>query len=446
MTRFVVDESWRRDGAVVFAGSPLSRFTFSGTQFVERLESGADLDSTHLHLIDRLLDAGAIHPLPEQHSFRLRDVTVIIPARIDSPRGGASLRALIAALPLDSDVIVVDDASPHPLDLPSRVRLVRQRSHCGPAAARNAGLREVTTPFVAFIDSDVQPPEDVFTTLLPYFVDERVGLVAPRIESRPGTDLLARYEQLRSPLDRGPTEARVRAGTRVSYVPSAMWLCRTEAIRAIGGFDETMTTGEDVDAVWRLDQAGWRCRYQPETSCLHTPRATWKAMLTQRFGYGRSAASLATKHGSRVAPVRTTTSVATAWTVGVLLSPLLGVALAAIDALRLHKTLQPTTSRQIVQLSLRTHRHAGEMFAAAITRTWWPLALGAALVSRRARRAVIAAALIPGALEWRRRRVPIDPLRYLLLRILDDAAYGLGVWQGVRVHRNAAAVQPSITR
>lgn len=446
MTRFVVDESWRRDGVVVFAGSPLSRFTFSGTKFVEQVESGTELRAGNDELIERLLDAGAIHPLPGPHPFHPSDVTVVIPAHIVTAVDRDALSALVAALPRDTPVIVVDDASPLAFIVPDTARVIRQHTQRGPAAARNAGLREVTTSFAAFIDSDVKPPTDLLDNLLPYFVDEQVGLVAPRIVSRPSSGLIARYECQRSPLDFGPTEGRVRAGTRISYVPSATWVCRTEAIRAIDGFDESMITGEDVDAVWRLDLAGWRCRYQPDVSCEHAPRATLTAMLSQRMGYGRSAAGLAAKHGSRVAPARTTAAVAGAWTVGALLSPLLGIVIAAIDAMRLSKTLRSTAPAEIARLSLRAHRHAGAMFAAAITRTWWPLALVAALFSRRARRTLIAAAVIPAALEWRQRHASIDPVRFLVIRILDDAAYGIGVWQGVRRHRRTAAIRPSITR
>lgn len=445
VTRFVVDESWRRDGAVVFAGSPLSRFTFSGTSFVEQLETGADLGAGNGELIERLLNAGAIHPLPGPHPFHLSDVTVVVPAHIVTAVDRDSLSALVAALPHDTPIIVVDDASPLAFVLPDTARVIRQPTQRGPAAARNAGLREVKTSFVAFIDSDVEPSADLLDNLLPYFVDERVGIVAPRVRSRPDSGVIARYECQRSPLDIGPTEGRVRAGTRISYVPSAMWLCRTEAIRAIDGFDESMTTGEDVDAVWRLDMAGWRCRYQPEVSCKHAPRETLTAMLAQRVGYGRSAAGLAAKHGSRVAPVRTTTAVAGAWAVGALLSPLLGIVIAAIDARRLNKALRPIAPAEIARLSLRAHRHAGAMFAAALTRTWWPLALVAALGSRRARRTLVAAVVVPAALEWRHRHAAIDPLRFLLIRILDDAAYGIGVWQGVRHHRSTAAIRPSIT-
>jgi mycofactocin system glycosyltransferase len=445
MTRFVVDETWRRDGAVVTAGSPLSRFTFSGTAFVQRLESGVDMGDTNTELVSRLLDAGAIHPLPGPHPFGPRDVTVVVPARAESPADLDSLARLVAALPVDAPVIIVDDASPLTIPASGRARVVRQPERRGPAAARNAGLGRATTPFVAFIDLDVEPHAHLLDDLLAWCVDERVGLVAPRIESRPGEGLLARYERARSPLDLGGAEARVRAGTRVAYVPSAMWLCRTEALRAIGGFDESMPTGEDVDAVWRLDRAGWRCRYQPTATCLHDPRTTWAAWCVQRAGYGQSAAALAARHGRLVAPARTTPMVAAAWFVGALVSPLTGVLVASLDAVRLSRRLRPVANAEVIRLTARNHGHAAAMFASALTRSWWPIALAIALVSRRVRRTLILATVIPAAVEWRRRRATIDPVRFLAIRMLDDAAYGYGVWQGMRKHRSAAAVLPAIT-
>ena len=100
-----------------------------------------------------------------------------------------------------------------------------------------AGLATVTTPLVAFVDSDVVLPDGWLDELLPHFDDPRVGLVAPRIRSTPGTSVLERYEAQRSPLDLGPEPARIRAGTRVSYVPAAAIVVRVDAIREVGGFD-----------------------------------------------------------------------------------------------------------------------------------------------------------------------------------------------------------------
>ena len=75
---------------------------------------------------------------------------------------------------------------------------------------------------------------------------------------------VARYEQGHSPLDLGPEPGRIAPGTRLELrAGGGASSSATEALRSIGGFDRTLRFGEDVDAVWRLVEAGWRCRYEP---------------------------------------------------------------------------------------------------------------------------------------------------------------------------------------
>lgn len=81
---------------------------------------------------------------------------------------------------------------------------------------------------------------------------------------------------------------------------------------------------------------------------------------------------------------------------------------------------------------------------AAATRHWWPVALPVALVSRRARRAVLVAAVIDGVADWRRTRPALDPVRHTVLRRLDDLAYGAGLWWGAWTHRTTAPLRPSL--
>jgi hypothetical protein len=87
----------------------------------------------------------------------------------------------------------------------------------------------------------------------------------------------------------------VAPGGRVAYVPSAALIVRRAAL---GGFDETLRYGEDVDLVWRLHDRGWRVRYDPRVVIRH--EAT--RLLTRRFRYGTSAAPLALRHPGRLAP------------------------------------------------------------------------------------------------------------------------------------------------
>src|SRR5690606_2057202 len=163
----------------------------------------------------------------------------------------------------------------------------------------NAGLEHVTTPLVAFVDADVDTGGDRrwMAPLLAHFADPRVALVAPRVVTPGGG-----YEHRHSPLDLGTAPARIRAGTRVSYVPAAALVCRTDALRAVGGFASDLRVGEDVDLVWRLDAAGWRCRYEPSVLVHHDPRPTWRAWWRQRVTYGRSAAPLAARHPGALTP------------------------------------------------------------------------------------------------------------------------------------------------
>jgi hypothetical protein len=91
------------------------------------------------------------------------------------------------------------------------------------------------------------------------------------------------------------------------------------------------------------------------------------------------------------------------------------------------------------------------LLAGALTRAWWPLAVVAALCSRRARRTLLVAAAVNLATSLRADRphrppARLDPLRYAALRLADDAAYGAGVWTGSITGRRLDAILPSFDR
>jgi mycofactocin system glycosyltransferase len=421
---------------VLIAGSPLRLFRLStgGAQVVAMTEVGEQPETEPVQqLLDRFVDAGALHPLYEIGPFTADDVTVVIPAHGRLPD----------RLPEGVELIVVDDGSPTPLTGP-RLTTIRHDVNRGPAAARNTGLGAVTTPLVAFVDTDVRLPAGWLDPLLAHFADERVALVAPRVASAPGVSWLAGYEQRHSPLDLGTDPARVSPGTRVSYVPAATLLCRTAAIRELGGFDDALRLGEDVDLVWRLCAAGYRCRYEPTAVVEHEPRATVPEFLRQRFGYGRSAASLARRHPNALAPVRMSGWSALAWILLVARHPLLALGVAGGTTVALQRKLDDVPTAESARLAGLGHLAAGRQFANALTRVWWPLALVAAVVSRRARVAVAAAMVLPAIIDAVRER-SVTPLRDAPFAAVDQMAYGAGVWAGVMIEREWGPLRPEFT-
>jgi mycofactocin glycosyltransferase len=444
MTRFTLDGSVRRvRPTTLLGGSPLRLFqlTDAGARMVDRIAAGEPIAENSL--LNRLVDAGVLHPVADAEKWSTEDVTIVVPAY--AAAGTTVTVPDFGGVP----VIVVDDASPGTVCAPASATVIRRTANGGPSAARATGLESVTSPFVAFVDSDVVVHDGWLDGLLPHLADSKVAAVAPRVRCVAGTAVLARYEGLRSPLDLGGQAARVRARTRVSYVPSAALVARTRAVRDVGGFDDALRTGEDVDLVWRLDEAGWRVRYEPSVVVEHESRRSLGAFVAQRRGYGRSAAPLSSRHPGALAPVGVSGWSAAVWTAIALGQPLAAALVGGGTAVALTQKLPQLPRREAARLVGLGHFGAGRQLASAITRVWWPILVPLSMVSRRARRVLLASVLLPALSEWNGHRkadsAPLDPIRFVALRTLDDAAYGVGVWEGVWRERTLAPLVPDLT-
>ena len=414
-------------------------------------------DAVSAELARTLLDATVAHPRPAGGPSH-RDVTVVIPVR-DNAYG---LCRLVTAL-RDLRIIIVDDGSSTPIerdDIAGQhpdIEVLRHGQSKGPAAARNTGLAACKTGFVAFLDSDVVPRRGWLEVLLGHFCDPTVALVAPRIVGLAQTDhLVARYEAVRSSLDLGQREAPVIPYTSVSYVPSAAIICRTSKLRDIGGFDETLRSGEDVDLCWRLVEAGARLRYEPVAQVAHDHRTELRDWIARKAFYGGSAAALSVRHPDKIAPLMISGWALTAWilmAIGSSFGYLASLFVAALTGRRIAKTMQGADTQiwDVLLVAARGLWSAALQLASAICRHYWPVALLAAVAFRPCRRVVLIAAVVDGVADWASRRQsadedarPIGLVTYMLLKRLDDLAYGLGLWYGVVRERNIGPLKPQI--
>lgn len=414
-------------------------------------------DALSAQLARTLLDATVAHPRPPSGPSH-HDVTVVIPVR-DNVFGVSRLVRALRGM----NVVVVDDGSAVPLQdtdfagARCEVRVLRHERSRGPAAARNTGLRACSTDFVAFLDSDVVPRRGWMEALLGHFCDPAVALVAPRIVSLNEPDnLVARYEAVRSSLDLGMREAPVVPYGTVSYVPSAAIICRRSALTEAGGFDETMPSGEDVDLCWRFIEAGARLRYEPIALVGHDHRTQLREWFQRKAFYGQSAAPLAVRHPGKTAPM-----VLSRWMLVLLILAAtrsgLGYFSAAVAAVffgrRISATLEAveTGPKEVAAVAAGGLWGAALQVASAICRHYWPVAVLAAVLFRRCRHVVLAAAVVDGLADWANRRNSVAEdnhrvglLSYLLLKRLDDIAYGLGLWTGVVRERHVGALKPQI--
>jgi len=183
----------------------------------------------------------------------------VLPAYLRTPRDAAWLARAVEALLRQAaigQVVVVDDASPHPPPpLAPGVEVLRSPRNAGPAAARNRGIAralERGSPWVLFTDDECVCVPGWAAALL---VGLSVGHVAASGVTRAlGGTLLDRYQDFA-----GAMNGRWALPGRETlvYGPSCNLAVRAEVLRS-ERFDERFPTaaGEDYDLCHRLRRHG----------------------------------------------------------------------------------------------------------------------------------------------------------------------------------------------
>jgi mycofactocin system glycosyltransferase len=455
--RIVLDRSVRSfdDGSVLIGGVPGRMITLSPSgvlSLAELLDDGPHTPAGH-RLEKRLVEAGMAHPCPPRTDLGPDSelgVTIVVPAHDRL----ASLERCLDALGQETRVVVVDDASADPSGVAEvcarhGAQLITRARNGGPGAARNDAIAAIATDLVAFVDSDCTVTPGWLRGLVWLFDDPDIGAVAPRVrpdrsEPPSPTSVLARFSEDHSALDMGPVPGEVGPERAIRYLPAAALVIRSTALAEV--FDTRLRVGEDVDLVWRLLDEGWRIRYEPSVTVHHREPESWPRLLGRRFRYGTSAGPLAVRHPDRLAPVELrpwpAASVVAALTGHPWFSAGLVAAPAASLARRLHRRGIP------VSLPLRwSAEGAGWTLVGvghAATTLGSPLLMAGALRNRRWAAIASLLVILPPAVDWWKRRPDLDPLRWIGASVLDDLAYGAGVWVGCVRARSYRPLLPAI--
>ncbi len=201
--------------------------------------------------------------MPTQPLPRL---SVVVPLYNGADTLPTTVPAMLAQ-DLAADWIFVDDGSTddsipvlealldqlEPATPDTTVRIVRHPANAGRAAARNTGRAHAHGDVIVFLDADMAPARDFLRAhARMYRRPEVVGAVSPeRWADLDPTDPYHLY------LQRYPRGA-VRVGTS-RPIPFGTFIIgytsiRRQALDAVGGFDEGVPYGEDIDLAYRLDR------------------------------------------------------------------------------------------------------------------------------------------------------------------------------------------------
>jgi GT2 family glycosyltransferase len=137
----------------------------------------------------------------------------------------------------------------------------------------NAAFAHCSQPFFCVVNPDILVTTDPFPALMRCLEDPGIGLVAPRVTT-PALALENTARSLYTPPEVIRQKLRPQnQGQSPDWLAGMFMLFRSDAYRAIGGFDEGYFLYiEDVDICTRLRLAGWRLQQCADSSVIHDAR------------------------------------------------------------------------------------------------------------------------------------------------------------------------------
>jgi glycosyltransferase involved in cell wall biosynthesis len=227
-------------------------------------------------------------------------ISVVIPVRDGAALLDAQLaRVLSQTTRLPMEVVVADNGSREPAvrrvveswrATDSRVRLVDAAARPGPAAARNLGAEAASGDLLLFCDAD--------DLVQPGWVDELAGALGAADAAAGFLDFTTLASGPHLP-PRDPTPHQFR------YLPAGLGAnlgVRAEVFRAVGGFDEALRTGEDIDLCWRVQTGGGRFTTAPGAVVQKRDRESPVARARQAIAYGKGDPALFRRHRTHGMP------------------------------------------------------------------------------------------------------------------------------------------------
>lgn len=232
-------------------------------------------------------------------------VSILMPVLNEEHSIRAAIESVLCQERCDPEVLVVDGRSADQTRAlvathaaaDRRVRLLDNPAVIIPAAL-NRALGAARADFVARVDGHAEISHDYIARALDRLAaDPALGGVGGRRRGVASTRV-GRAIAL-------AVSSRFGVGNSINHYATVYQLSdhasfgvyRTEAARAVGGWDESLAVNEDVDFDHRLLRAGYRIAYDPDMIVDWQVRETLPALFRQYRRYGRGKAAMVRKNG-----------------------------------------------------------------------------------------------------------------------------------------------------
>lgn len=173
------------------------------------------------------------------------NIDVVIPVRDLDKYLDESINSALDQSGVTCNIIVIDAGSQKPIKLnkfhskKSNVHLYRSNLPLTAGGARNFGLKITTAPYISFLDADDVWPTNRSHELIDVLSNSEFQMALGVVEN----------------FKTGTSNLEVLAKSQVSYLAGGI-LFKSQLLKRIGYFDESLKSGEFIDWFKRLEILG----------------------------------------------------------------------------------------------------------------------------------------------------------------------------------------------
>ena len=193
---------------------------------------------------------------------------------------------------LNFEVLFIDNDSPDKsaeiaarlFHYEPRFKLIRNKKNLGFSAGNNLGFKVASAKYVIVLNNDTQVEEKFIEIMVRTAeMDEKIGSVGCKIVQLDGRILYGPQYMNYGFIIHAFHKSTYEKSTTVLANCGCATLFRKSLVDRIGGFDPYLWTDwEDHDLGYRINSAGYKCTYTPETTVLHLGGGNYLGVSRER--------------------------------------------------------------------------------------------------------------------------------------------------------------------
>lgn len=166
----------------------------------------------------------------------------------------------------------------------------------GAAAARNRGARESHGELLAFVDADCALPQNWVSRLVQWFTEHPDSMLANGRTVGDKKSFLSDYFDFRGRAFFECQETSSSTPHQPPWLITTNLMIRQSVFEKVGGFEESLLPGEDIDLSWRVGLLGHLPKFFPDLAVQERRFCSIRSFFRKNFDCGRVSFFLARRY------------------------------------------------------------------------------------------------------------------------------------------------------